>query len=665
VNTVTKEGGDAYHGQVSFYTGDHLSTRKATFFNIEQFKPLNNYVAEFTLGGPIPFLDKTVSFFASGRYDNDDGWLYGVREHQTGDQSDFNNPNNWRIQMTGDGAIVSMNPSKSFSATGKLTFKPYATLKINYDLLFSDSKYQVYSHDFKYNPDANYHYKDRGWMHALSATHTLNDRTFYTLKGSYNTNKFDQFLYDDPLDPRIQPTERLNRPTSATFYFGGTRNGRYHEKAETYTAKFDVTSQLSNEHEVKAGVEARLHTLDLDSYTILRDTLQYLTPTIPNVNSPDHNQYVRKPKQFAAYIQDKMEHESIIVNLGLRYDYFNPDAEYATDIFRPDGPREKASAKHQFSPRLGVSYPITDRGIIHFSYGHFFQMPSFANLYTNPEFETGLFLGQPVFGNANLNPEKTITYEVGLQQQLTDHLAFNITAFYKDVRDLLALEVTRISGEKVYQRFVNKDYGNIKGITFSLTKRRTRDDLLSVTLDYTFQVSEGNDVNADAFFIDLLSGRQNERTIVFLDWDQTHTLNATVAVGHFNDWNVSMIGRIGTGLPYTPFVTDNLIGLRRNSDRKPAQFSVDLLAEKEFSFSNYVFTLFLRVYNLLDNLNERIVYEDTGTAAYTLSEKRGAGSTVDRYVGVVPGVHSSDDYFNRPQYYREPREVRAGISIGF
>jgi len=677
VNTVTKEGGESYHGQLTFYTGDHLSTRKDIFFNIDKINPVNHYVSELTLGGPVPFTDKMLSFFVSGRLDDDKGWLYGVREHQPSDFSDFNDPRNWKVQLTGDGKIVPMNPGRDISATGKLTLRPIATIKVNYDVLFSSSDYKVYSHDFKYNPDGRPEYHDTGLLNSLDWTHTLSDKTFYTVKASYNTTRFKQYLYEDSLDSRYQPVEKLSRPGS-TFYFGGTSNYHYYQDAQTISGKFDITSQLSHEHEIKAGVEARFHTLNMEGFTVLRDTLTYLQPTIPSLNSPDHNKYTHKPVQFAAYIQDKMEYESIILNVGLRYDYFNARAKYPTNVFYPD-PNDSlippsidrntlladAAPKHQISPRIGISYPITDRGIIHFSYGHFFQMPSFANLYTNSEFESALFIGEPVFGNANLEPEKTITYEFGLQQQLTDNLAFTLTGFYKDVRDLLALEVTRISGERVYQRFVNKDYGNIKGITFSLTKRRTGNDLLALTVDYTFQIAEGNNNNADAFFIDLLSGRQSERTIIFLDWDQTHTLNTTVALGKQGDWNVSFIGRLGTGLPYTPFVTSNLIGLRPNSARKPSQLTVDLLAEKQFQLGGLHYRVFLKVFNLFDNLNERYVYEDTGTATYTIANKRGAGATVDQYVGRVPGVHSSDDYFNRPNYYAPPREVMVGISVGF
>ena len=190
--------------------------------------------------------------------------------------------------------------------------------------------------------------------------------------------------------------------------------------------------------------------------------------------------------------------------------------------------------------------------------------------------------------------------------------------FIKTLETCLALEVTRISGEKVYQRYVNKDYGNIKGITFSLTKRRTKTDMLGFTLDYTFQTAEGNDNNSDAFFLDLMSGRESEKQVVFLSWDQTHTLNGSIQLGIQDDWNASLIGKLGTGLPYTPYVVENSIGMKTNSGRKPTQMTVDILCEKEFLVWNYHVSFFMKIFNLFDNLNEKYVYSDTGTANYTL-----------------------------------------------
>jgi outer membrane receptor protein involved in Fe transport len=703
VNTVTKEGGNNYKGKLSFYTGDNLSTRKNTFFNVDAFDVLNSAVGEFTFGGPIPFTSNNVTFFLSGRAEQDDGWLYGIREHSIYDSIRVNpqDPDDITIAMTGDGKIVPMNTRKSASATAKLSYKPFSTVKISYDGLYSQSKANSYSHDYKYNPDANYNTYNFGLLQALELRHALSSSTFYTLKGSVNFHDYKRYLFPVGFynsdgtfneadyyagkglesylpNPKYQPDHKTRVPTAYSFNMGGTRPLHDYERSFTYLTKFDMTSQLNNNHEIKFGVEGKYHELTFENFQILKDTVNYKNGTIPSTSTPYHNLYSKFPIILSGYIQDKMEFDKLVVNAGLRYDYFDPQSKYSTNTIYPTdkdpyipegfdktGLLAPAKGKHQISPRFGLSFPITDRGIIHFSYGHFFQMPPFQYLFSNSEFEYSFASGSPLFGNANLNPEKTVTYEIGLQQQLFEDLAFNVTGFYKDVRDLLAVQTIRVSGDKTYLKYVNKDYGNIKGLTFSLSKRRTPDDLVGVTVDYTLQVSEGNDTDADAFFLDLSSGRQSEKVIVFLPWDQTHTLNTTVSLGKSNNWNVSFIGKVGTGLPYTPQILEQQIFVRSNSGRRPSTLNIDIMAEKTFNILDYNLVLFLKVFNLFDILNERLVYDDTGRSTYSLLQTGGGTKSTDELAATIPGMHTSADYFQRPNYYYPPREVRFGVSVEF
>jgi len=700
VNTVTKEGGNNYRGYLSFYTGDYVSTRKENFFNVEDISGLNNMVGEFTFGGPIPGTDNSLGFFLSGRYNDNNGYLYGVREHSTSDSIFINpnDPNDIRVAMNGDGEKVSMNPNRRFSGTGKLTFKPTSTIKLNYDFIYSISRGKGYSHDWKYNPDGLPEYHDNGITNVFELRHAISNSTFYSLKGSYNINYYGTYLYPlldasgnevknfraymDPTqyfaDNRYQPIEKLVRPNSYTFYFGGTYNDHSYEDAKTILGKFDITSQVSRNHEIKFGLEGKLHTLEYRYFSVRRDKSTYITPTILDLSSPYSDYYKKQPVEFSSYIQDKMEFDNLIVNLGIRYDYFDAKSVYSLNITYPS-PNDPnlppyidkstllgdSKPKHQISPRLGVSFPITDKGIIHFSYGHFFQMPPFRYLFANSSFKYSFASGEPVIGNANLKPEKTVSYEIGLQQELMPDLAFNVTGFYKDVRDLLALENIRVSGDKTYTKYVNKDYGNIKGITFSLTKRRTQEDMLGVTLDYTFQVAEGNDTDADAFFLDLSSGRQSEKTVVYLPWDQSHTLNATINFGLPDDWNLSIVGQLGTGLPYTPTLYEQQVLLRTNSSRRPSTANVDLMAEKMFRYMGIKFSVFLKIFNIFDTLNERLVYGDTGRSTYTLQKEQGGVKSAQALSDRIEGVHSTEDYFSRPNYYYPPREVRLGLSIEY
>lgn len=698
VNTVTKEGGESYRGSLSFYTGEFFSGRKDIFFNVDAIDPWNDVVAEGTLGGPVPLLEQGLTFFVSGRYEKDYSYLYGIREHNTTDSVYLNprDPNDIRIAMSGDNAIVPMSVSEAFSGTGKLTFRPFDEMKINYDFLVSTSLGQGYSHSLKYNPDARGTGRGLNMLHSVEIRHALSSNTFYVLQGSYNFHDYKSYTYplldanNNPVDfypgmdwrslhadPRYQPEYKMSTlAASYSFSVGGTSNGHYYERSKTYGGKFDMTTQATNNHEVKFGMQTSLHELNYQSFTVRRDTIQYLTPTILDPDNVGHDIYTKKPVEFSAYIQDKMEFENLVINVGLRYDYFKANHQYSTDTYNPSPNNPslpiwvdkstllaEAPAKQQLSPRVGVSFPITDRGMIHFSYGHFYQMPPFAYLYANPNFKMNYATGTPSFGNANLNPELTVTYELGLQQQLMENVAFNITGFYKDVRDLLASQQIRISGDETYYKYVNKDYANIKGLMFSLVKRRGVNDPLSVSLDYTFQVCEGNDVSSDAFFMDLASGRQSEKIPVFLGWDQSHTLNTMVSYGQPRDYNITMIGRFGTGLPYTPLLYYNQVYLTPNSGRRPSQLRVDLMAEKDLDLGGLSISIFLKVFNLFDSLIEQVIYNDTGRSGYTLQTQQGTAKETQRLSETIPGVHPVSDYFNNPTYYGAPREVKLGLSI--
>lgn len=665
VEAGLKEGGETYTGQLTFYAGSRVSSHDDIFMNISELRP-NDIIMEGTFGGPIPLTNDALTFFISSRYNDDGGYLYGKREHLPFDHSVFYSNAAWDIKRSGDGSYVAMNNSKSLTATNRFSYRLSSTTKIGYDFVFNESRYRNYNHDFRYNPDGIYNNFENDVLHAVEFSDLLSSTTSYKFKASYGRNIYEQYRYKDLAPEHYAPEEYLRVPTPASFYYGGSQNGQFERIAETYTLKFDAGSQISSRQEVKIGAEAKFPQMKQLNYTVLRDTVTILTPTLPNVADSRYNSYARFPTQLSAYGQTKMEFESIVMNLGLRYDYFDANSIAPVNINYPKGAKKRTPVKQTVSPRIGVSYPITERGIIHFSYGHFFQMPQLRRLYENPDFKFNPGTTGTTFGNPNLDPQKTVTYEFGLQQQLTENLAFNVTGFYKDIRDLFAQQTIRVSGDTTINVYVNKDYGNVKGLTFSLTKRRNPSDFVAFTVDYTFQSAEGNDVSADAFFLDTQSGRESEKTVVLLDWDQPHTLNATLSVGESNKWNVSLIGKAGTGQPYTPYVGENQVVLKRNTGRKPFTTTIDLLAQQEFAFSGLAVTLFLKVFNLFDALNELVVYDDTGRSTYTLAPNRGEGkATQQQFVEGTDGVRSIYEYFSNPSLYSSPRQVMLGLSVGF
>ncbi|MCD6166752.1 TonB-dependent receptor [bacterium] len=665
VDIVTKEGSEKYSGQLSAYIGDYVSSHKETFLNIDYLEPLSVCDIQGTVSGPIPHIQNKLHFFLSGRFYDNEGWLYGKRIFNPSDSSNFDdpNPNNWYIEKTGDGAIVPMNPEKRFSYQGKLTFRISPSIKLTGSILGSRDNFKVYDHLFKYNPDGSYQYHKRSCAYIVTWSHAISPRTFYTIKVSNFFTDHRSYVYKNPYDPRYVDPRRLFRQGAFSFHTGGTAMWHNYRNTTTYTARFDITSQVTKTHQIKTGFEFQWHKLYLHEFELIMNQETHWRPAINPLSSPNHNQYTHYPVAFSCYIQDKMEFKDMIVNAGLRYDYFNSRGKVPLDPRDPNNSYLKkkvwyknASPKHQVSPRIGIAYPITDRGVIHFSYGHFFQIPPFKYLYHNSEFEViggGL---KSRMGNADLKPQKTVIYEIGLQQQLTEDIGIDVTGFYKDIRGLVGTEIYElyVLGDR-YARYINRDYGNVRGFTIALDKRHG--GLLSASVDYTYQVAEGNASDPNAQFYDRQSEppRESEIQVVPLDWDQTHTLNFTVTLSQPNSWGISIIGRFGSGLPYTPEV-QHLRTSFENSERKPPQYTFDLRTYREFRWRNLKYSIFLKVSNLFDQKNENQVYLDTGRAGYTL---------VSRYAGDVQGVNTLEDFLNRPDFYSEPRRVVVGITIGF
>ena len=664
VDIVTKDGGSTFKGQVTGYTGDYVSSHSETFMHIGKINPFSLTSVQGSLSGPISLLSDHLHFFLSARQDYNEGWLYGKRVYLPNDSANFDSPDptKWTVQQSGDGKFVSMNDTKHLALQGKFTYSLEGGIKISYNGLYNQDAYHTYDYLFKYDPDGinnNYSY---GYTHIGSFTQVITPATFYTVKVSNFHTEYKSYLYENPYDSRYVDPRRLYTKGAFSFHTGGDNMNHFYRSTDALVGKIDFTSQANRENLFKAGVEIKKDRLMLHEYLIQYDQESGWKPLIPSLTSTTHNQYDHSPIEGAAYIQDKIEIEDIVLNIGLRYDYFDSRGMVPLDPRDPNGVynhtavwSKKATPKQQLSPRLGVAYPITDKGVIHFSYGHFFQIPPYEFLYTNPEFEViGGSLSSRM-GNANLNPQKTVIYEVGLQQQVSDNIAFDVTGFYKDLRNLLGTEIHElyIIGDN-YAKYVNLDYGNVRGITFAMQARMP--EFLSFNVDYTYEIAEGNasDPNSQFYNRQSLPPRADEVQVLPLDWDQTHTLNFSVNVGEASDWTIGLLGRLESGLPYTPEVQNLRIEFQ-NSGRKPPKYTFDLKAQKGFVLFGMNYTLFLKVYNLLDARNENNVYNDTGRSGYSL---------VSQYAGDVRGVNTLNDFLNRPDYYSEPRKVLFGFSVG-
>ncbi len=707
VNIVTQSGSDKFEGYVTGYVGSYFTNSSDIFKNLDEPWNLAQKNLELTLSGPISPV-KNLYFFVTGRYFTNEGYLYGERVFNvTDDIPYFPNPADqtfWIPQNTGDGKYISMNPYTKYSTNAKITYA-LPEINITYSLFYDDNENRYYDHGYSLTPDAIMTHYRTSLIHNLQFNYFPSSNTFHSLKFSGNYYDYEGYLYPNVpidtdifsptynpygIDPRyVNPDQGI--PTSPyTFRQGGNQTGSYNRYTNTFIAQYSYSSQISKEHKIGAGIEGKYYEIFSQNKDIINltdgqvDSMGNVifTPGYPNkgtiTDKGSYIEYTRNPYEISAYVQDKMEYDILIINAGVRFDYFNSNASLPADLRNPrhnplypgaiEDPNNpgnymlemvKADPKFQVSPRLGASFPITDQGIIRFSYGHFFKIPSFENLYTNPD-----FFVQPssnvssTTGNPDLNAEKNVIYEIGLQQVLFDNFALNFSLYYRDIRNWLGMEIINTYEGFKYARYINRDYANVKGFILTLDKRFA--DYFGVKFDYTYQIAQGNASDPRAVFNNNQTNPPIEETksVVPLDWDQRHTLNVNLNVGVPGDWTVGMIFQYGSGQPYTedPRISQ---GVRfENGGIKPTFYNVDLRADKTFDFDGFRINTYLLIYNLFDIRNEFGVYTTTGRANVDLNANYYTQSD-------IIGLNTIPEYVNNPSMYSSPREIRLGLGFGF
>jgi outer membrane receptor protein involved in Fe transport len=673
INIVTKDGGPVYEGNVSAYVGDFLTAADDIFLNIDEIDPSHLYDFRFNLSGPIPFTDDRLTFFTNFRYNYNDGFYYGQRIYNTDG-------------TPGDGAFVALGNNRWITTQNKLTYRLTDLIRLRVGFNYEDREFREYDHFWKFNPDGDFKKFQTGYNFSGTVDHTLSSRTFYTLKFSRFDKQFKQYVYEDPEDPRFVDNNLPEYATAAfQFSVGGQKNQRFERQTITNIAKFDISSQVSNQHLLKAGFEARLHELDLLDFQTIDGTPSdsFFTPVVPPEDNINYGAYNFKPIEFSVYIQDKMEYGDFIINLGLRFDYFDSKGNVLADpmdpnIFAPFRPEYQdvpaselesvwyndPSPKTQFSPRVGLAFPISAAGVIHASYGHFSQIPEFRLLYANPGFKISRG-NDNLVGNSDLKPQRTVMYEIGLQQQLTSDVTFDITGFYRDVRNWVSTSplIETYRPQYFYSQYENRDYANVRGITVSVNKAFA--NYFSGNISYTAMVAEGSASNPEDAFNDIKSNREPRKTIIPLGWDRAQVLNGNIFAA-FGNFSFGLLGRYESGLPYTPnpiqgttrgaSVQSGFSGLRENSGRRPNLITFDLQAYYDIPIAmgsqETRFTLFMKIYNLFDRRNEVNVWADTGRATYTQEIN-------------VSGAGADPLWVIRPDFYSGPRRILFGLTFDF
>jgi outer membrane receptor protein involved in Fe transport len=673
VNIITKDGGNNFEGSLSSGYGNYYTRNENIFIGLTPSEFNRNKDYKVQLSGPI--LKNRITFLTNIRFQDNKNHLNGIHRFNVTDESNYysSNPSDWIDDYSGDSSFVAMNRSNNQSLLGKLTFT-LGSFRLSTLYSLNEDEWHGYDHIFKYNPYGMAATHRRTEFAALSINHMLSRSLFYELKLSYMDNYSGWYLYEDPLDSNYVH-DRYMDSYGPGFFTGGQQKGHSVRIMEDWGAKFDLTWQVNHTHSLKWGAQYIQHQLDNQWHEIrnkyigtVDENILYEPDTLAD-NTLYADVYKVEPIDASAYIQDKMEFDEMVINFGIRYDYFDPNTVYPSDrrnpanqLSLPDSMMSvypMAEPFYQVSPRFGLAYQLGDVAVLHFSYGHFFQLPPLYALYQGHSFLISPNDYVTTIGNSRLKPEKTVTYEIGLWQALTRNIGLEVTLFYKDIYNLLSTKIISTYNQIEYGLFSNKDYGNVRGLE---VKFDYGSQSLNVNINYTLQYTRGNADSPQQSFDRAGDSMDPVNRFIPMSWDQRHTFNATVGY-HSGNFHMSATGYYNSGTPYTfsPLGESTLsrINLYPNNDYQPSKYQADLTARYSLQLANMAgVNFFLTIYNLFDRLNEEWVNSQTGRA-YTDVEEN------SEILLHRSNFNDYEDVYQNPSMYSTPRMIKFGLELTF
>ena len=657
VNTVLKSGSDKFSFGAETYFGDYFTTDTARYPHNDSFNPLSIQYYQLSVSGPTGIPQTT--FLANGLYSYNQGYFFGERIFVPTDSSNFETGD---FNPTGDGELVPMGTTNQYGGQFKITNTSLSSMQFSYQLLYDNTTTKNYNHAFRINPDGIPENYSQSLTQGIAFTHTLKPELFYQLNVRQNYFIYESYKYEDLYNPLYleagQPQSDANYSDGAIVQ--GVDLARYKQETNSLVFKGDVVWQYDRINFFESGLEYQDYKITFGPpgffVVTTENGTQVLKPVEEYPNQPGLQTY--KPKQFAAYVQDRIELDDIVIRAGLRFESYNPNAQVPSDLRNPANSIEGApqstlvntTIKTELAPRLGINFPVTASSSVYFSYGHFYQMPALSYLYSNADYSVLSDLAANsitygVMGNPDLDPEFTVQYEFGYKQAVSNLLGIQLSFFYKDISDLLGTEFIETYNSAEYSRFTNVDFGSVYGFIISIFQQNYGN--ISSSLNYTYQYAEGNASDPRETTNRVAAGQDPRPQYVPFNWDQRHTLNLTGVYSIPDNFSISAILKFGSGQPYTPVIGSGFNADQEpNSGRKENYFLLDLRGEKYFNLDAISLSVFIRAYNLLNSyFVNGFVFNDTGSPDYALYPETVRAALYD------------------PSRFYQPRRIEFGISL--
>jgi len=413
-----------------------------------------------------------------------------------------------------------------------------------------------------------------------------------------------------------------------------------------------------------------------------------------------------KPVEMGLYVSDKIELNSLVLNIGLRWDYFDTDNLKYVDKTKPElavsdvwnsgkllaAGFEDVPTYSILSPRINAAFPVTDKTVFRAGFGKFVQMPSLNQAYLGYHrlaYEMGqsFFFSSPT--GADVGPIKKTHYEIGFTQELASFLAVELTGYYDDINGQIFFDIQDTDPNSVYKSYntkVNGDFATTKGVEMVFNMRRFH--RVSGNLSFTYQDGRGTGSypNSNSGIV----GAPLDGVTVFRpNYVSPLTYSKPIMVSFYADYRfgnndggflqnsgVSLLGQYDSGHPFTRGIgganMETDARFRQpveplNASNTPPNFNVDLKIDKTFKLTDRLgLNVNFRVLNLFDTRNVLNVYSRSGAAdddGY-LADPQLGGQLLDTYGAIYRDLYQSlnIDYNG---FYGGARQILFGIRLEY
>lgn len=718
VLTRIREGGDRVRVNGSYYR-DNLGFNERSQWNTDMFS--------LSLGAPVPFTKKKLTFFGSVNMElTDEFFKTPARQLHSSliPQNDSiwapRQDNKWSNTLK---FTYNIKPGKKISISNQNSLNINQNTRSLQIIGNNAIVTPGYQYLFSLNMDNATTYTHKSNLTIIQYLNLFNSklsmdvsaaRLFTNLRADANGRPFRPATIDQIYDPQsivTDPVSVYNPGDSVIFvnpgpglYNNGGVSTLWHDHyaiENTFKVKFNYTPNKANF--ISFGIEHKEQEYQWVDVTrpwigapiIIDDTTTTASSSIGQTNDI----WKVKPATGGIFVQDEIRYKGIIMNLGMRLNYWAPGKFADQSVEDPNAPvidaiRESykknttdilgRAYKFRLLPKLRISFPVSENNVLYFNYGHLSRLPHPRFVYAglDPVYQNRSFLSN--LGNPDLDPEVTVSYEVGIKTQVTSNFAITATAFYNDKFDYIVsrrIVVKDQTGRFVEKNFsINQDYARIRGFEITLNRRIKK--YLSVSFSGAYQIATGKSNSAQESQLQILQNGAVSPTVEqYLAWDRPLDFKLMVIfkpdtsfrIGRFslNNFRVFFNSTYKSGLRYTPNYQNGVTPTGRPiyepdeqnpfSEIGSAWWNTDIRITRDVPIKRgQMLSFSFEVKNLFNNKNAAIINPVTGRA-YEAGDPLPNGFRDPNY----PDPQDNGAPPFNPARFLSPRQMMFGVTWQF